>query len=617
MGCSSSATKYDYDIVIIGAGSGGLTAASFAAGLGARVALVDKSRLGGDCTWTGCVPSKALLHVAKIAHHARTGGGKGTGVYTEEGGVRVDMAKVRDYVHGRINAVYQHETPDILRAKGVDVMDMTTATFVDPHTVRLTPTPAENKDEGKGEGDEAEGKGRGGDGAPRGGSETRLAGEGAAAAKEVREVSAAFFCLCTGASPIIPPVEGLQDVPYITYEQVFDVDVLPKRLCVIGAGPIGAEMAQAFARLGSKVTMVASKLLRKEHDDARAVIASTFEEEGIDVVEGRAARVTKSSSVGGDGGESGKFKEGKEGNKEGSEGKEGKEGEGNGDGDDINNSRSNCNSKKGGPVYTVTAKNGQEVECDLLLVSAGRTPNVDGLGLDTIGVAVGPQRGSGITVNRSLQTSVPHIYAAGDCCGSEQFTHYAGWQAFQAVRNALLPGSANGHSDLVPRCTFTDPELAHVGMSLEEAKAKYGGGNAVVQLRRKAPKNDRAVCDSDALTKDAEGYISVVVLAKSGRVLGGSIVMARAGELINEIALAVQNKLTIKQIASTIHAYPSYGFALQQLAADYATKVFLASSTGNCARSWSLCCGTFSPKGPRRHMVNSSAQGEAGAGGHE
>jgi pyruvate/2-oxoglutarate dehydrogenase complex dihydrolipoamide dehydrogenase (E3) component len=513
----SKASSYDYDIIVIGAGSGGLTAADFAASIGARVALVEKSRIGGDCTWTGCVPSKALLRVAKIAHHARTGGGGKTGITTSD--VCVDMEQVRDYVRSRIDDVYQHEAPENIRKKGVDVFVHTSATFTGHHTIRLTPNEAAPE--------QAEGKDSSGKEQDR---------------KE--SVTAAFFVVCTGAKPFVPGIKGLDSVNYLTYENIFDLAELPQRLCVVGAGPIGSELAQAFSRLGSEVTMVASNILPKEHDDARKVIATVFEQEGIQLVKGRAAKVETCAASSADEDES-----------------------------------------PGG--LCVSTKDGKSVVCDQLLVSAGRHAVTENLGLAEIGVEVGRD---GIIVNNSLQTSVPHIYAAGDCCGAEQFTHYAGWQAFQAVRNALLPGTSNGHSELVPRCTFTDPEIAQVGASLEEAKEKYGS-EKVVELTRRATLNDRAVCDSDALS----GFISLVVNVSTSHVLGGRVVMARAGEVINEIALAVKNKITILQLGSTIHAYPSYSFALQQLAAEYATNQFNNSNLGKFAKSWSVCCGTFSP----------------------
>jgi len=560
-GCFRKAPpKYDYDIIIIGAGSGGLTAANFAAKLNARVCLVEQSKLGGDCTWTGCIPSKALLHVAKIAHHARTSG-TSCGVTTSN--VNVNMKEVHEYIHSRISDVYQHETPEVVRETGVEVLDNTSACFVDPHTIRLTT----GTDHGQSDltqtktGDDSSNDGRNSTGGSGGSNystkETKNDPHTEQHSPTIgvrgRTLSAAFFVICTGAQPNVPnSITGIKKVPYMTYETIFDLKVLPKRLGIIGAGPIGCEMAQAFARLGSKVQIMASSILPKEQVEVRAVMAGVFEEEGIHLLKGRAASC---QVIGND------------------------HNEGNVDHDHDND----------GDAILVKTKEGKTLVCDVLLVSAGRSPTVTGIGLENIGVQTTIH---GIAVNGTLQTSPhAHIYAAGDCCGSEQFTHYAGWQAFQAVRNALLPGSGNGHSTLVPRCTFTDPEVAQVGLTLREAKHNPELTQNCVELKRHMCKNDRGVCDSDA----KNGFISLVVNTKTHRLLGGTIVMSRAGEMINELAVGISNRLTIRQLASAIHAYPSYSFALYQMYSEYATNEFLNSTSGKTAIGCSVCCGVFSP----------------------
>ena len=541
MGASPS--THDYDIIIIGAGSGGLTAAGFAASLGARTCLVEKSKIGGDCTWTGCVPSKALLHVAKVAHHARTGGGN-TGVTSTS--VNVDMSQVHNYIHSRIDDIYQHETPSKIREKGVDVIVNTAASFINPHTIKLTPSLSSSEEEEEEEEKEEENN-------ENNGRDSRTS------------ITASYFIICTGAKPKSPRTVNIEIEPgvqYLTYENIFNLTQLPKHLCVVGGGPIGSEMSQAFQRLGSQVTII-GKILPREFLDSQTVVANVFAKEGIKHVKGRAMKI--------------KIQQGNESQKEEKEEKK--------------EHQEKNEDKRTRTSYAVTTRNKQGDEttlfCDKILLAIGRVPVVDNLDLSNINLVTGK---NGIVVNASLQTSHSHIYAAGDCCGSEQFTHYAGWQAFQAVRNALLPSTSNGHSSLIPRCTFTDPEIASVGLSFVEALQKYGSDKSrIKEIRRDAAKNDRAVCDSDA----AGGFIALVVDVKTDLILGGRCVMSRAGETINEIAVAIKNKLTVTQLGGTIHTYPSYSFALQQLAAEYAMQTFLKSTAGNCAKNWSVCCGVF------------------------
>jgi len=356
-----------YDFIIIGAGSGGLIAAKFAATLGVRVALIEKSRVGGDCTWTGCVPSKALLKVAKVAHHARTAAKYGV----HAGAVETDMKAVRTYVRNAIQEVYQREPPEILQTEGIDVL-LSAAQFLDPHTIRV--------------------------------------GE--------RTLRADKILLTIGAHPIVPDLPGLKETPYQTYLTLFDNDRLPQRLLVIGGGPIGMEMAQAYQRLGAQVTIFAETLLPKDEPEAQVRIHRVLTNEGVQFVQSRAERV-----------------------------------------------------RQEGGVITVQAKEGS-VQGDMLLVAVGRAPTTEDLALDKANVVTTPK---GIPVNEHLQTNVKHIYAAGDCTpDGHQFSHFAGWQAFQAVRNALLLGSSRGFADLVPWCTFTDPEVAHVGLTEAEAKQRHG-----------------------------------------------------------------------------------------------------------------------------------------------
>ncbi len=460
-----------YDILIIGAGSGGLVAARFAAQLGARVALAEKNRIGGDCTWTGCVPSKALLKAAKVAHETRTA--SQYGVVT--GPPATDMARVREYVRNAIEAVYRFETPEELQHQGVDVVSGM-ARFVDANTLEV------------------------------GG----------------RRLQSKNFLITTGAKPIIPQIAGLQDVPFITYESIFENEVLPKTMVVVGGGPIGIEISQAYQRLGAQVTVIADQVLPKEDPDVQQLMQALLEREGVKFLFERAVSVRRASSG------------------------------------------------------TAVSTQNHEVCGDLLLVAAGRKPNVKELELDMAGIKYSD---AGIPVNEKLQTNVKHIYAAGDVLGGYQFTHYAGWQAFQAVRNALLPGSSSGMSSLVPRVTFTDPEVAHVGLTEQQAVADQGSKIQVHRLEMGHV--DRAICENDR-----SGFIKLVT-SNDETILGATIVASRAGEAIAELIIAMQLGLKLKELAGAIHPYPTYSTALQQLAADITVEHLLSGASGKLVRTLS------------------------------
>jgi len=458
-----------YDLLIIGAGSGGLTAARFAAQLGAKVALVEKERIGGDCTWSGCVPGKALRHAARIAHQARIADRFGIAA----GPVQTDMKGVRRYVRQAIARVYRHETPEVLTRDGIEVI-FGAAQFVDAHTLR--------------------------------------AGE--------RTLSARKFLIATGAHPYIPPIPGLRDVPFLTYLQIFDNTTLPDRLLVIGAGPVGVELAHAYQRLGAQVTLVDERLLPAEEPDVAAVMGRVLTQEGLQFVPGLVSAIRR----------------------------------------------------EGAEIVAQVA--GRTLRGDMLLVATGRRPNTAGLGLERVGVA---HSADGIFVDGNLRTSARHIFAAGDCvAGNLQFTHVAGWQAFQAARNALLPGRSDGFSPVVPYIIFTDPEIAHVGLSEAEARRRHG--DKVRVTRWNLNHVDRAIAE-DA----CDGFFKVTHTAK-GRVLGATIVAERAGEVITEFALAMQHNLTLKEIAAVIHPYPTYSIGAMMLAAEVATRAALNGLSGKILR---------------------------------
>jgi len=457
-----------YDLVVIGAGSGGLVGARFAAQLGARVALVEKSQIGGDCTWTGCVPSKALVKAAKVAHEMRTAAQYGIVIDQPT----VDMLAVRRYVRSAMQAVYKFETPEELANQNIEAI-FGAAQFVDANTISI--------------------------------------GE--------RRIRSRAFLLATGARPVLPGIPGLNEVPFLTYEQIFDNDMLPQSMVVLGGGPIGVEMAQAYQRLGAQVTVVTNSVLPKEEAEVQKLMQSILESEGVRFVLEPPKSMRKNGT---------------------------------------------------GPVITTA---NHELRCDLLLVAVGRRPNLDGLHLEQAGVRFSAK---GIEIDGRLRTNVKHIYAAGDVTGGYQFTHYAGWQAFHAVRNALLPGSSTGISELVPRVTFTDPEVAQIGATEAQARAEHGGRVRV--HRWEMSKVDRAICENDT-----SGFLKIIT-KPDGTILGATVVGARAGEAIMELVIAMKEGIKAGDLAATIHPYPTYSTAIQQLTSELAIERVLSGTTGRVVR---------------------------------
>ena len=457
-----------YDFAIIGAGSVGLIAADLAVNLGARVALLERDRIGGDCTWSGCVPSKSLLKVAKVAHDLSTA--STFGIQSQP--PAVDMVQVREYLRSTIRQIYKGTTPEALQQKGMNIL-LGPVSFVDPHTLTV--------------GDQ--------------------------------RITAKKILIATGAEPVLPPVPGLSEVPFSTYRQIFENDHLPTSMVVIGGGPVGVEIAQAYQRLGTQVTIFAEQLLPKEELEASEILVRVLEREGLQIVPERAVSVEQSGH--------------------------------------------------GVAVHSA----GRRVDCELLLVAAGRKPTLDGLNLEAGGVNYSAK---GIEVNEHLQTAASHIYAAGDVLGGEQFSHLAGWQGFQAARNALLPGRNSGFPSVMPRITFTDPEVAQVGLTSAQALTAHPG--AVVSTWP-ISRVDRAVCDNDR-----DGMIKLVA-TRGGTILGATIVGHRAGEAIMEIVIAMQHKLKLSDLASTIHPYPTYNSGIQLLATEMAVEHSLTGFSGSLLRT--------------------------------
>ncbi len=455
----------EYDLAIIGAGASGLIAADFAVKLGARTALIDKGPIGGDCTWSGCVPSKSLIKAATVAHHVRTAARFGIEVSEPT----IDFAKVRSYLRGTIEQIYEPTKPENLEKKGMDVL-IGPASFVDPHTLHV--------------------------------------GE--------RSIRARKFLINTGAEPRLPELPGLTSTPYMTYQQIFENDRLPEHLLVIGGGPIGCEIAQAYRRLGARVTIIASHLLPGEDDEVALLMERVFASEGIERLAARAESVFAD------------------------------------------------------PLSITVRSASGEVTGDMLLVATGRTPLTRGLNLEAAGVRYSVH---GVEVDKYLRTSSRHIFAAGDVIGGPQFSHLAGWQGFQAVRNALLPGKSKGMSASLSRITFTSPEVAQVGLTERAARALYPAADLQVMTFDIA-KVDRAVNEDDRL-----GLLKIVAL-HTGRILGAVIVGERAGEAITEISVAIHKRLKLADLAATIHPYPTYSSGVQFLATGMAMEQAFSGRSG-------------------------------------
>ena len=338
-----------------------------------------------------------------------------------------------------------------------------------------------------------------------------------------RSISAKYFLICTGTSPFVPPIPGLAETPYLTYESFWRLEELPGRLIVVGGGPIGCELAQACQRLGSRVTLVEAldRLLPNDDPEAAQIVADALERDGVAL---RLGAPVESVST----------------NESGS--------------------------------ITVTA-GGEEVVGDGILVAVGRRPNVDGMGLENAGVEYSR---TGITVDDYLRTSAKNIYAAGDCVGGFQFTHYAGYQGAMAVRNMLLPGRSKARPMHPPWATFTDPEVAHVGYTEEQARDRFGGKVRVSTLPMESV--DRAVTDGAT-----EGFIKVV-RRNNGTVLGATVVGRNAAEALQGWAIAVEQGLKMGNVARAMQAYPSLGTGNQQVAWDAYLDDLTRGITGSVLR---------------------------------
>jgi pyruvate/2-oxoglutarate dehydrogenase complex dihydrolipoamide dehydrogenase (E3) component len=447
-----------YNIVVIGAGTAGLITAIVAASLGAKVALIEKYLMGGDCLNVGCVPSKGIIRAARAWADLRKASDFGVHV---PAGVKYDFGAVMARMRKLRARISHNDSAHRYAKQGVDVY-IGSGRFTGADTIQV---------EG-----------------PTGN----------------RTLTFARAAVCTGARASAPPIPGLADAGYLTNETVFSLTELPSRLAVIGAGPIGCELAQSFARFGSQVYLVEAMhgILPNEDRDAAEIVERQMLRDGVTLLCcGKDLQIKKA---------------------------------------------------EGGKRLTVDSHGRQyEVTVDEILVGTGRTPNVDGLGLEAAGVAYDK---NGVTVNVRLQTSNPRIFAAGDVCSRYKFTHAADAMAQIVIQNALFPhplglGYARADSLQMPWCTFTEPEVAHVGMYEQEAKEK---GLDVETYTYKLDEVDRAILDGEE-----DGFARVHIQKGTDKVLGATIVAAHAGDMISEFSVLMKAGAGAKTVAGTIHPYPT------------------------------------------------------------
>ncbi len=446
-----------YHLVVIGAGTAGLVSAVVAAGLGAKVALVERHLMGGDCLNVGCVPSKGVISAARAWHAARAGEELGAPVAREPGDFGRAMERMRRLRAG-ISAV---DGAARFRDLGVDVF-LGHGSFTGPATAQVDGT----------------------------------------------ELHFRRAVIATGARAAAPPIPGLDQVRYLTNESIFSLTELPRRFAIIGAGPIGCEMAQTFSRFGSEVTLfdMASQILIREDPDAAEVVQRQMAAEGV-----RLALGAKILGIEGRGVEK--------------------------------------------VVAFELDGESQELAADQLLVAVGRAPNVEGLGLEAAGVEYDR---TGVKVGGNLRTTNRRIYAAGDIAPLLKFTHLADAHAGIVIQNAFFFGRSRHTNLVVPWCTYTSPEIAHVGLYEKDAKAQ---GHETQVITVPFSEVDRAVLDGEA-----DGFLRVILKAGSDQILGATLVAEHAGDMIGELCLAITHKIGLGKIASTIHPYPTQGEAMRKAA---------------------------------------------------
>jgi pyruvate/2-oxoglutarate dehydrogenase complex dihydrolipoamide dehydrogenase (E3) component len=461
------------DICVIGGGSGGLSVASGAAQMGARVVLFEADQMGGDCLNSGCVPSKALLAAAKAAHY--TTGNPDMGISGAP--ANVDFAAVKAHVAAVIAGIAPHDSVERFSGLGVRVIEEH-ARFAGPRVVRSASY----------------------------------------------EVTAKFIVIATGSKAAIPPIPGLDSVPFHTNETIFADTDKPSHLAIIGGGPIGIEMAQAHRRLGCAVTVIeAAHILGRDDPELAGLVTARLATEGIRLIEEIGVREVSKNTDTGDGAD----------------------------------------------AITITLANGTYITASHLLVATGRTPSGGDLDLEAAGIRT--ERGA-IVTDRRLRTSCKRVFAIGDVTGRAPFTHMAGYHAGIVIRNMLFRLPAKIDDRLTPWVTYTDPELAHVGMAEGAASAAYGAANIRVE-RAPLTGNDRARAEGRT-----EGMVKVIT-HRDGQILGAGIVAPAAGEMIMAWSLAIARRQKIAAMASTIAPYPTYGDASKRAAGQFFTERLFSPRT--------------------------------------
>ena len=471
-----------YNLVVVGAGPAGLVAARGAAALGAKVALVERGLIGGDCLNVGCVPSKTLIRTSRIYADMRAARSYGA---QEPVSVDVNFQMAMERMRSVRARIGKSDSAARLREEGVDVYF----------------------------------------------GEARFTGR-TSVVVDGKTLHFKKALIATGARPMIPDVAGLNDVGYLTNETVFDLAELPRRLLVVGGGPLGCELAQAFCRLGSKVIIVQDEpmFLPGEERDAAQLLSDSLARDGIDIR--------------------------------------------------LNTTFESVRIEGTTKIATLTSADYKStVECDEILVGAGRVPNVENLNLESAGVHYDLVRG--ISVNDFLQTTNKRIYAAGDVCLEHKFTHTADASARIAVQNALFLGRKRLSSLTIPWCTYTDPEIAHVGMYVREAMGKKIAMSTITILMHDV---DRAVTDGED-----EGFVKIHLRSGTDHILGATMVARHAGEMINGVTLAIERGIGLRALSKVIHTYPTQAEAFKK-AADAYNRTRLTPAITFLSNRWLAWC---------------------------
>ncbi len=450
-----------YDLAVIGGGTAGLVVAAGGASLGAKVALIERDKLGGECLHRACVPTKALVKSARTAHLMNRAEEFGVKI----GGVEVDFPAVMNRMRRVIETVSEEDDPDRFRKMGVELFLEQEAHFDSPHEVAV----------------------------------------------DGRRLATQSVIVATGSHPSVPPIRGIEEVGYLTYVEALELEDLPSSIVVVGSGPVGSEFAQIFARFGSKVTLIdtAPHPLPIEDPEIGEALKHCLEADGVTFFGGYRAEEARLED--------------------------------------------------GEKVLMAQNDKGEKIEArgEEVLIALGRDPTVDSLRLENAGVELG---NGGLKVDENLKTTAPSVYAAGDVTGIYPFTHVAEYQGRIALRNALFPVKSKANHEVVPWATFTDPEVARVGLTEDEARERHGH---VRVFRQPFGGIDRGIVDGET-----DGFVKIVT-GRRGRILGGHVIGPDAGNLIHEIVLAMRKNVPIQNLSTTIHVYPTLSQANQRAADSY------------------------------------------------